>query len=95
MPDDVSGRAWRYNFPARPIHVWFKGNRRPWVRVTPALRKVCPMKRLAILTMAELLKFAGKVKEQRKATAEKLFTDRVMTREELIKHGLLSDKYVN
>jgi hypothetical protein len=47
------------------------------------------MKRLAILTMAELLKFAGKVKEQRKATAEKLFTDRVMTREELIKHGLL------
>ena len=45
--------------------------------------------------MAELLKFAGKVKEQRKATAEKLFTDRVMTREELIKHGLLPDKYVN
>ncbi len=53
------------------------------------------MKRLAILTMAELLKFAGKVKEQRKATAEKLFTDRVMTREELIKHGLLSENDVN
>jgi hypothetical protein len=95
MPDDVSGRAWRYNFPARPIHDGFKGNRRPWVRVTPALRKVCPMKRLAILTMAELLKFAGKVKEQRKATAEKLFTDRVMTREELIKHGFLSENDVN
>ena len=45
--------------------------------------------------MAELLKFAGKVKEQRKATAEELLTDRVMTRDELIKHGLLSDKYVN
>ncbi len=53
------------------------------------------MKRLAILTMGELLKFAEKVKAERKATAEKLFTDRVMTREELIKHGFLSDKYVN
>ena len=45
--------------------------------------------------MAEFLKFAEKVKEQRKVTAEKLLTDRVMTREELIKIGLLSDKYVN
>ena len=53
------------------------------------------MKRLAILTMGELLKFAGKVNEQRKATAEKLFTDRVMTREELIKHGFLSENDVN
>ena len=50
---------------------------------------------LPIPTMAELLKFAGKVKEQRKATAEKLFTDRVMTREELIKHGFLSENDVN
>ncbi len=50
---------------------------------------------LPIPTMAELLKVAEKVKEQRKVTAEKLLTDRVMTREELIKHGLLSDKYVN
>ncbi len=58
-------------------------------------QKGLPLKRLAILTMAELLKFAGKVKEQRKATAEKLFTDRVMTREELIKHGLLSENDVN
>ena len=46
-------------------------------------------------TMAELLTFAEKVKDQRKATAEKLLTDRIMTREELIKIGLLSDKYVN
>jgi hypothetical protein len=37
-----------------------------------------------IPTMAELLRFA-----------EKLLTDRAMTREELIKIGLLSDKYVN
>jgi hypothetical protein len=40
MPDDVSRRAWRRNFSARPIHVGFKGNRRPWVRITPFLRKV-------------------------------------------------------
>jgi len=50
---------------------------------------------LPIPTMAELLKFAEKVKAQRKATAEKLLTDRVMTREELIKLGLLSEKDVN
>ena len=50
---------------------------------------------LPIPMMAELLKVAEKVKEQRKVTAEKLLTDRVMTREELIKHGFLSDKYVN
>ena len=95
MPLDVAGRARRCNFPARFIQAVFKSNRRPWVRVTPALRKGCPMKRLAILTMGELLKFAGKVKEQRKATAVKLLTDRVMTREELIKHGLLSENDVN
>ena len=50
---------------------------------------------LPIPTMAELLKFAEKVKAERKATAEKLLTDRVMTREELIKHGFLSENYVN
>jgi len=32
---------------------------------------------------------------KRKETAGKLLTDRVMTRDELIKHGLLSDKYVD
>jgi len=50
---------------------------------------------LPLPTMAELSKFAETVKEQRKATAEKLLTDRVMTREELIKHGLLSENDVN
>ena len=50
---------------------------------------------LPIPTTAELLKFAQKVKAQRKATAEKLLADRVMTREELIKHGLLSENDVN
>jgi len=50
---------------------------------------------LPLPTMAELLRFAEKANAQRKATAEKQLTDRVMTREELIKHGLLSDKYVN
>ena len=48
-----------------------------------------------IPTMDELLGFAEEAKAQRKATAEKLLTDRTMTREELIKIGLLSDKYVN
>ena len=50
---------------------------------------------LPIPTTAELLKFAEKVKAERKATAEKLLTDRVMTREELIKLGLLSENDVN
>jgi hypothetical protein len=50
---------------------------------------------LPLPTMDELSRFAEKANAQRKATAEKLLTDRVMTREELIKHGLLSDKYVN
>jgi hypothetical protein len=48
-----------------------------------------------IPTLAELSRFASSVRAQRKETAEKLLADRVMTREELIKHGLLSDKYVN
>jgi hypothetical protein len=50
---------------------------------------------LPIPSMAELLKFAEKVRAERKATAEKLLTDRVMTREELIKHGFLSKNDVN
>ncbi len=48
-----------------------------------------------IPTMAELLRFAEEAKAQRKATAEKLLTDRAMTREELIKLGLLSEHDVN
>ena len=48
-----------------------------------------------IPTPAELLRFAAEAKAQRKEAAEKPLTDRVMTRDELIKHGLLSDKYVN
>ena len=48
-----------------------------------------------IPTIAELSKFASSVRAKRKEIAEKLLTDRVMTREELIKHGLVSDKYVN
>ena len=31
MPDNVSGRVLRSNFSARPIHVGFKGNRRPLI----------------------------------------------------------------
>ena len=50
---------------------------------------------LPIPTLAELSPTAWSVRAKRNATAEKLLTDRVMTREELIKHGLLSDKYVN
>ena len=50
---------------------------------------------LPLPTRAELLRFAEEAKAQRKATAEKLLKDRVMTREELIKHGFLSDDYVN
>ena len=44
--------------------------------------------------MDELLRFAEKANAQRKATAERLLKDRVMTREELIKHGLLSENDV-
>jgi hypothetical protein len=50
---------------------------------------------LPLPTMAEFLRFAEKANEQRKATAERLLKDRVMTREELIKHGLLSENDVN
>jgi hypothetical protein len=50
---------------------------------------------LPIPTMAELLRFAEKVRAERKATAEKLLTDRVMSREELIKLGLLSESDAN
>lgn len=51
--------------------------------------------RLPLPTKAELLKFAEEAKARHKATADKLLKDRVMTREEMIKHGLLSDEYVN
>jgi len=45
--------------------------------------------------MAVLLAVAEKAPAQRKAAAEKLLTDRVMTCDELIKHGLLSENDVN
>ena len=48
-----------------------------------------------IPTPAELLRFAEEAKAQRRATAEKLLRDRVMTREELIKLRLLSENDVN
>jgi len=48
-----------------------------------------------IPTLAELSRFASSVKAKRKETAEKLLTDRVMTREELIKLRLLSESDVN
>ena len=48
-----------------------------------------------IPTIAELSQFASSVRAKRKEIAEKLPTDRVMTREELIKHGLLSENDVN
>jgi len=48
-----------------------------------------------IPTLAELSRFASSVKAKRKETAERLLTDRVMTREELIKLGLLSESDVN
>ena len=48
-----------------------------------------------IPTLAELSRFASSVRTKRKEFAEKLLTDRVMSREELVKHGLLSDKYAN
>ncbi len=48
-----------------------------------------------IPTLAELSRFAEEAKAQRKATAEKLLIDRVMTREELIRLCLLSENDVN
>lgn len=50
---------------------------------------------LPLPTMVELVKFAEEANARRKATAEKLLKDRVMTPEELIKQGLLPDKDVN
>ena len=50
---------------------------------------------LPLPTTVELAKFAEEVKARRKATAETLLKDRVLTPEELIKWGLLSDKDVN
>ncbi len=51
--------------------------------------------KLPLPTIAEIEKFAEQVRARRKATAEKLLQDRVMTRKELIEHGFLSDKDVN
>jgi len=51
--------------------------------------------KLPLPTIAEIEKFAEQVRACRKATAEKLLQDRVMTRKELIEHGFLSDKDVN
>jgi len=48
-----------------------------------------------IPTLAELSRFASSVRAKRKEIAEKLLTDRIMTRDELIKLGLLSDKCVS
>jgi len=45
-----------------------------------------------IPTMSELLKFAEKALAQRKQAAEKLLEDSAITRDQLIKLGLLSDK---
>jgi hypothetical protein len=50
---------------------------------------------LPLPTLAELSRFASSVRAQRKEIAEKLLTDRVTTREELIKLGLLSEHDVN
>lgn len=43
-----------------------------------------------IPTQAELSRFASSVRAQRKATAQKLLTERAVTREELVKLGLMS-----
>ncbi len=45
-----------------------------------------------IPTMNELLKFAEMALAQRKQIAQKLLKDGAVTRDQLIKHGLLSDK---
>jgi hypothetical protein len=46
-------------------------------------------------TIAELLELVEMHFAERRKAAERLPTDRVMTRQELIKHGLLPDRYVN
>ncbi|MES0404329.1 MAG: hypothetical protein ABUJ93_12670, partial [Hyphomicrobium sp.] len=48
-----------------------------------------------IPTLAEFSRFASSVTAKRKEAAEKLLTGRVMTREELIKLGWLSDGDAN
>lgn len=45
--------------------------------------------------IAVLLSFAHKPVARRMEAVENLPKDRVMTRAELIRHGLLSDNYVN
>jgi len=46
-------------------------------------------------TIAELLELVEMHFAERRKAAERPRTDRVMTRQELIKHGLLPDRYVN
>ena len=46
-------------------------------------------------TFAEYLEFLEMHFAERRKAAERSRTDRVMTRQELIKHGLLPDRYVN
>jgi len=46
-------------------------------------------------TIAEFLKLVEMHLAERKKPAGRPPTDRVMTRQELIKHGLLPDRYVN
>lgn len=51
--------------------------------------------RLPAPTIAEILKLIEMHLADSRRAAERSHTDRVMTRQELIKHGLLSDRYVN
>jgi hypothetical protein len=46
-------------------------------------------------TIAELLKLVEMHRAERKKAAARRPADRVMTRQELIEHGLLPDRYVN
>lgn len=48
-----------------------------------------------IPTQAELSRFASSVRAKRKETAEKLLTEHAITREDLIKLGLMSENDVH
>jgi len=50
---------------------------------------------LPVPTVAELLELVEMHFAERRKTAERSRTDGVMTRQELIKHGWLPDRYVN
>jgi len=50
---------------------------------------------LPVPTVAELLELIEMHFAERRKTAERWRTDGVMTRQELIKHGWLPDRYVN